>query len=36
MRVVEGPDDVLELVKVGRREAQATFGNGEVYLEKLV
>ena len=36
MRIVEGPQDVLERVKVGRREAQAAFGNGEVYLEKLV
>ncbi len=36
MRVVEGPDDLAELVSVARREAKAAFGNDEVYLEKLV
>ncbi|CAA7623108.1 pyruvate carboxylase [Magnetospirillum sp. SS-4] len=36
MRVVEGPDDLIELVQMARREAKAAFGNDEVYLEKLV
>jgi pyruvate carboxylase len=36
MRVVEGPDELPELVAVARREAKAAFGNDEVYLEKLV
>ncbi|MBF0181699.1 MAG: pyruvate carboxylase [Magnetococcales bacterium] len=36
MRVIEGPDQLLEQVATGRREATMAFGNGEVYLEKLV
>lgn len=36
MRVVEGPEDLHELVETGRREAATAFGNDEVYLEKLV
>ncbi|MCR6631955.1 MAG: pyruvate carboxylase [Magnetospirillum sp.] len=36
MRVVEGPDDLPDLVATARREAKAAFGNDEVYLEKLV
>ena len=36
MRVVEGEAQLRELLPVARREAQAAFGNDEVYLEKLV
>jgi pyruvate carboxylase len=36
MRVIEGADDLLSLVEAASREAAAAFGNGEVYLEKLV
>ncbi|WP_376961322.1 pyruvate carboxylase [Azospirillum sp. A26] len=36
MRVVETAEDLPDLVAAARREAQAAFGNGELYLEKLV
>ncbi len=36
MRPIMGPDELEEKVLSGRREAEAAFGNGEVYLEKLV
>ncbi|HJO73159.1 MAG TPA: pyruvate carboxylase [Rhodospirillales bacterium] len=36
MRVIEDASGLLDQVDQGRREAVATFGNGEVYLEKLV
>ncbi|MEQ8493404.1 MAG: biotin carboxylase N-terminal domain-containing protein, partial [Gammaproteobacteria bacterium] len=36
MRVIDGPEELHELVEVGRREAGTAFGNDEVYLEKLV
>ncbi len=36
MRVVEDERQLGELLNVARREAQAAFGNDEVYLEKLV
>ena len=36
MRPVMGPDDLEDAVRSGRREAEAAFGNGEGYLEKLV
>ena len=36
MRVVEDPEQLPELVAVGRREAQSPFGNDEIYLDKLV
>ncbi|MAF08732.1 MAG: pyruvate carboxylase [Acidiferrobacteraceae bacterium] len=36
MRVVEGEDEIIDNVTAARREAEAAFGNGEVYLEKLV
>ena len=36
MRVVESEAQLAELLPVARREAQAAFGNDEVYLEKLV
>jgi pyruvate carboxylase len=36
MRVIETAKDLLSLVEQASREAAAAFGNGEVYLEKLV
>ena len=36
MRIVETPAELTAQIDAGRREAEATFGNGEVYLEKLV
>jgi pyruvate carboxylase len=36
MRIVETERDLPDLLTAARREAQAAFGNGEVYLEKLV
>ena len=36
MRVVETADALIDLVAAARREAEGAFGNGEVYLEKLV
>src|SRR5579871_1726862 len=36
MRIVEEERGLLEAVAAARREAQAAFGNDEVYLEKLV
>ena len=36
MRVIETADELESQVDAGRREAEAAFGNGEVYLEKLV
>ncbi|MDR3518525.1 MAG: pyruvate carboxylase [Azospirillaceae bacterium] len=36
MRVIEGPDDLPDLIATARREAKAAFGNDELYLEKLV
>ncbi|HYH23151.1 MAG TPA: pyruvate carboxylase [Azospirillum sp.] len=36
MRIVETARDLPDAVAAARREAQAAFGNGEVYLEKLV
>lgn len=36
MRVIEDESSLLEQVAAARREAQAAFGNDEVYLEKLV
>lgn len=36
MRPIMGPDALEEKVLEGRREAQAAFGNGEGYLERLV
>ena len=36
MRAINGPDDLVEKVLEGRREAQAAFGNGEGYLEKMI
>jgi pyruvate carboxylase len=36
MRPVFGPDDLEAKVREGRREAEAAFGNGEGYLEKMI
>jgi pyruvate carboxylase len=36
MRVIQTADDLRTQLPVARREAAAAFGNGEVYLEKLV
>ena len=36
MRRVHSPDDLRKQFDTARREAEAAFGNGEVYLEKLV
>jgi pyruvate carboxylase len=36
MRVIEGPEMLIDLVDEASREAASAFGNGEVYLEKLV
>ena len=36
MRPIEGPDELVDKVLEGRREAEAAFGNGEGYLEKMI
>jgi len=36
MRVVRTPEELVEQVNAGRREARSAFGNDEVFLEKLV
>ncbi|TRW97324.1 pyruvate carboxylase [Paracoccus sp. M683] len=36
MRPINGPDELIEKVREGRREAEAAFGNGEGYLEKMI
>ena len=36
MRPIEGPDELEEKIREGRREAEAAFGNGEGYLEKMI
>ncbi|CUH63847.1 2-oxoglutarate carboxylase small subunit [Thalassovita gelatinovora] len=36
MRPILGPDELAEKVMEGRREAEAAFGNGEGYLEKMI
>ncbi len=36
MRPIYGPDELADKVKEGRREAEAAFGNGEGYLEKMI
>ncbi|MFP7673637.1 pyruvate carboxylase [Marivita sp. S0852] len=36
MRPINGPDELREKVLEGRREAEAAFGNGEGYLEKMI
>ncbi len=36
MRAIAGPGELEEKVREGRREAEAAFGNGEGYLEKMI
>ncbi len=36
MRPILGEDELVEKVREGRREAEAAFGNGEGYLEKMI
>ncbi len=36
MRAIAGPDELAEKLREGRREAEAAFGNGEGYLEKMI
>ena len=36
MRPIYGPDELEEKIREGRREAEAAFGNGEGYLEKMI
>ena len=36
MRPVNNPEELIEKVREGRREAEAAFGNGEGYLEKMI
>ena len=36
MRVIEDASQLHDQARAGRREAEAAFGNGEVYLEKLI
>jgi len=36
MRPILGPEELIEKVREGRREAEAAFGNGEGYLEKMI
>jgi pyruvate carboxylase len=36
MRPINGPDELEEKILEGRREAEAAFGNGEGYLEKMI
>lgn len=36
MRPIHSPDELEEKIREGRREAEAAFGNGEGYLEKMI
>ncbi|WP_298493718.1 pyruvate carboxylase [uncultured Maritimibacter sp.] len=36
MRPIDGPKELEEKIREGRREAEAAFGNGEGYLEKMI
>ena len=36
MRAIQGPDDLIGMVEEASREAAAAFGDGEVFLEKLL
>jgi len=36
MRPISGPDELEDKIREGRREAEAAFGNGEGYLEKMI
>ena len=36
MRPIQGPEELEDKIREGRREAEAAFGNGEGYLEKMI
>ena len=36
MRPINGPEELVEKIREGRREAEAAFGNGEGYLERMI
>jgi acetyl-CoA/propionyl-CoA carboxylase biotin carboxyl carrier protein len=36
MRIVRSPDEALEAIAAARREAQAAFGDGTLYVERLI
>ncbi len=36
MRPIMGPDELEDMIREGRREAEAAFGNGEGYLERMI
>ncbi|MBT5855927.1 acetyl-CoA carboxylase biotin carboxylase subunit [bacterium] len=36
MRLVESPDQLVELFKIASSEASSAFGNGDIYIEKFV
>ena len=36
MRAIHHEDDFLQILNIARREAESAFGNGEIYLEKLL
>ncbi|MFD3191148.1 pyruvate carboxylase [Sedimentitalea sp. HM32M-2] len=36
MRPIQGPNELQDKIREGRREAEAAFGNGEGYLEKMI
>ena len=36
MRPINGPDELEDKIREGRREAENAFGNGEGYLEKMI
>ncbi|MDZ4764285.1 MAG: biotin carboxylase N-terminal domain-containing protein [Chloroflexota bacterium] len=36
MRIVRRPDELTEMITIARREAESAFGDGRVYVEKLI
>jgi acetyl-CoA carboxylase biotin carboxylase subunit len=36
MRVVRRPEELVEMITIARREAESSFGDGRVYVEKLI
>ena len=36
MRAIASPDQLLEMIREGRRESEAAVGSGEVFLEKMI
>ena len=36
MRLAEGPETYLKLMKAAQQEAEAAFGNGDVYIERYI